>query len=96
MSLSFHSPLSPWTSPTCLQKVLDVFIGLEGENEATPVTLKAAGARDLDNNVLTPSAWHLPHGWHMSASGYIVAPIPLEGSLLDEYIEQRWKALPPA
>jgi hypothetical protein len=32
----------------------------------------------------------------MSAGGYIIAPIPLEWPLLNEYIEQRWKALPSA
>jgi hypothetical protein len=36
-----------------------------------------------------------PHGWHVSAGGYVVAPIPPEGPLLDDYIEQRWEALPP-
>jgi hypothetical protein len=32
----------------------------------------------------------------MSAGGYAVAPIPPEGLLLDDYIERRWEALPPA
>jgi hypothetical protein len=32
----------------------------------------------------------------MSAGGYAVAPIPSEGPLLDEYIKQRWEALPSA
>jgi hypothetical protein len=40
-----------------------------------------------DNKIIAPQAWHLPHGWHVSASGYAVVPIPLEGPALDEYIE---------
>jgi hypothetical protein len=43
----------------------------------------------VDNNIIVPPAWHLPHGWHVSADGYTVAPILLEGPLLDENIEQR-------
>jgi hypothetical protein len=23
-----------------------------------------------ENAILIPSAWHLPHGWHVSAAGY--------------------------
>jgi hypothetical protein len=49
-----------------------------------------------DNNILVSPVWHLPHRWHVSAGGYAVAPIPLEGMLLDDLIEQRWEALPPA
>jgi hypothetical protein len=26
-----------------------------------------------DNNILIPPAWHLPHGWHVSAGGYTIA-----------------------
>jgi uncharacterized protein YbdZ (MbtH family) len=37
----------------------------------------------------------LPHGWHVSAGSYAIAPIPPEGLLLDDYIEQRWEGLPP-
>jgi hypothetical protein len=40
--------------------------------------------------------WHLSHGWHMSAGGYAIAPIPPEGPLLDEYIKKWWEDLPPA
>jgi hypothetical protein len=29
-----------------------------------------------DNNILVPPVWHLPHGWHVSVGGYVVAPIP--------------------
>jgi hypothetical protein len=32
----------------------------------------------------------------MSAGEYVVAPIPPEGPLLDEYIDQCWEALPLA
>jgi hypothetical protein len=42
-----------------------------------------------DNNILVPPAWHLPHGWHMYAGGYIVGPIPPKGPLLNEYTKQR-------
>jgi hypothetical protein len=32
----------------------------------------------------------------VSTGGYAVAPVPPEGPLLDDYIEQRWEALPSA
>jgi hypothetical protein len=32
----------------------------------------------------------------MSAGWYVVGPIPPEWQLLDEYMKQRWEALPPA
>jgi hypothetical protein len=41
-----------------------------------------------DNQILVPLAWHLPHGWNVSASGYAVAPMLPEGLLLDDYIER--------
>jgi hypothetical protein len=62
-----------------------------------PTNLNNDEAKILaDNHILVSPAWHLPHGWHVSGGGYAVAPIPLEGPLLDEYIEQRWEALPLA
>jgi hypothetical protein len=48
-----------------------------------------------DSNILASPTWHLPHGWHVSASAYAIAPIPPEGPLLDDYIERRWEALSP-
>jgi hypothetical protein len=40
------------------------------------------------NQILVPSAWHLPHDWNVSAGGYAIAPIPLERLLLDDYIKR--------
>jgi hypothetical protein len=60
------------------------------------MNLNSEEAQILANNILVPPAWHLTHGWHVSVGGYAVAPIPPEGPLLDDYIEQRWEALPPA
>jgi hypothetical protein len=40
----------------------------------------------MENNILVSLAWHLPHGWHVSTGGYIVAPIPPEGPALNELI----------
>jgi hypothetical protein len=40
-----------------------------------------------ENGILVPSAWHLPHGWHISAAGYGVPPL-LEGDMLDDIIDQ--------
>jgi hypothetical protein len=54
-----------------------------------PTNLNSEEAQILANNILIPPAWHLPHGWHVSVGWYAVAPIPPEGSLLDDYIEQR-------
>jgi hypothetical protein len=46
-----------------------------------------------ENVILVPLAWHLPHGWHESAAGYAVPPIP-EGAELDNLIGRRWQMLP--
>jgi hypothetical protein len=46
-----------------------------------------------ENAILVPSAWHLPHGWHVSAAGYVIPPIP-EGAELDNLIGRRWQMLP--
>jgi hypothetical protein len=55
-----------------------------------PTNLNSEEAQILvDNNILVSSVWHLPHGWHVSVGGYVVAPIPPEGLLLGDYIEQR-------
>jgi hypothetical protein len=35
----------------------------------------------------------LPHGWHVSAAGYAVPPIP-EGAELEDLIGRRWQMLP--
>jgi hypothetical protein len=52
-----------------------------------PMNLNSEEAQILaDNEILIPLAWHLPHGWHISTGGYVVASIPPEGPLLDEYI----------
>jgi hypothetical protein len=71
--------------------------GSRGGSYTRPTNLNAKEAQILtDNQILVPLAWYLPHGWNVSASGYAVAPIPPEGPLLDDYIKQRWEALPLA
>jgi hypothetical protein len=45
-----------------------------------------------ENAILIPPVWHLPHGWHVSAVGYAVPPIP-EGAELDDLIGRRWQML---
>jgi hypothetical protein len=68
-----------------------------GGGYVRPTNLNADEAKILaDNNILVLPAWQLPHGWHVSAGGYAVTPIPPEGPLLDDYIERRRKALLPA
>jgi hypothetical protein len=42
----------------------------------------------LENAILVPPAWHLPHGWPMSTAGYVVPPI-LEGAEIDNLIGRR-------
>jgi hypothetical protein len=59
-----------------------------------PTNFTEAEARVLwENAILIPPAWHLPHGWNMSATGYAVPPIP-EGPELDALIGRRWQMLP--
>jgi hypothetical protein len=59
-----------------------------------PTNFTKAEARILwENAILVPSTWHLPHGWHVSAAGYAVPPIP-EGGELDNLIGRRWQILP--
>jgi hypothetical protein len=48
-----------------------------------------------ENGILVPSAWHLPHGWHVSAAGYAVPPLP-EVDALDDIIDQLRQLLLPA
>jgi hypothetical protein len=68
-----------------------------GGGYARPTNLNNEEAQILaDNNILVPPLWHLPHGWHVSIGRYTIAPILPEGPLLDDHIEHRWKALPPA
>jgi hypothetical protein len=45
-----------------------------------------------ENVILVPPAWHLPHGWHLSAAGYAIPPI-LEDAELDDLIGRRWQML---
>jgi hypothetical protein len=71
--------------------------GSHGGGYSRPTNLNSEHVQILaDNQILVLSAWHLPHGWNVSADGYAVAPMPLEGLLLDDYIERRWEALPLA
>jgi hypothetical protein len=61
------------------------------------MNLNSDKARILaENSILVPSAWYLPHGWHVSACGYVIAPIPPKGPVLDDLIECRWQMLSPA
>jgi hypothetical protein len=60
--------------------------GSHGSGFTRPANLNSEEAK-----ILVQPAWHLPHG---STDGYAVAPIPPEGPAPDEYIEQRWEALP--
>jgi hypothetical protein len=41
--------------------------------------------RHWKNAILVPPAWHLPHGWNVSAIGYAF-PLILEGAKLDALI----------
>jgi hypothetical protein len=67
-----------------------------GGGYTRPTNINSEEAQILANNILVPSVWHMSHGWHVSADGYAVAPISPEGPLLNDYIERRWEALPPA
>jgi hypothetical protein len=68
-----------------------------GGGYTRPMNFNTEEAQILaDNQILVPPAWHLPHGWNVSAGGYAVALIPPNGLLLDDYIERRWEALPLA
>jgi hypothetical protein len=59
-----------------------------------PMNITEAEARVLSENaILVPPAWHLPHGWNVSAAGYAVPPIP-EGAELEALIGRRWQMLP--
>jgi hypothetical protein len=60
------------------------------DSHARKMNLNTDEARILAENILIPPAWHLPHGWHVFAGGYAVAPILPEGPLLDELIDRRW------
>jgi hypothetical protein len=70
--------------------------GSHGGGYSRPTNLNSEKEQILvDKKILVSPAWHLPHGWNVSADGYAIAPTPPEGPLLDDYIEQRWEALPP-
>jgi hypothetical protein len=59
-----------------------------------PTNFTEAEARVLwENVILVSPAWHLPHGWNVSAVGYVVPPIP-EGAKLEALIGRRWQMLP--
>jgi hypothetical protein len=59
-----------------------------------PANFTETEARVLwENAILVPPAWHLPHGWHVSAARYAVPPI-LEGAELDDLTGRRWQMLP--
>jgi hypothetical protein len=58
-----------------------------------PTNFTEAEARVLwENAILVPPAWHLPHGWNVSATGYAVSSMP-EGPELDALIGRRWQML---
>jgi hypothetical protein len=60
------------------------------------MTFNADEARVLrENDILIMPSWHLPHGWHISAAGYTVPPLP-EGNALDDLIDRCWQMLPPS
>jgi hypothetical protein len=59
-----------------------------------PMKFNQVEARILwENAILVLPAWHLPHGWHVSAAGYAAPPIP-EGAELEALIGRRWQMLP--
>jgi hypothetical protein len=56
-----------------------------------PTNFTEAQARILwENAILVPPAWHLPHGWHVSAASYVVSPIP-KSAELDNLIGRCWQ-----
>jgi hypothetical protein len=58
-----------------------------------PTNFTEAEARVLwENAILVPPAWHLPHGWNVSMTGYAVPTIP-EGQEFDALIGRRWQML---
>jgi hypothetical protein len=59
-----------------------------------PTNFTEAEARVLwENAILVLPAWHLPHGWNVSAAAYTVPPIR-EGAELEALIGRRWQMLP--
>jgi hypothetical protein len=63
--------------------------GSRGGDYYCPMNFNAEEATVLwENGILVPLAWHLPHGWHVSADGYAIPPLP-EGDALDDMIDQR-------
>jgi hypothetical protein len=68
--------------------------GSGGFVRPTNFTKAEAEARVLSKHaILVPVAWHLPHGWNVSAAGYAVPPLP-EGAELKTLIGRRWQMLP--
>jgi hypothetical protein len=58
-----------------------------------PTNFIEAEARVLwENAILIPLAWHLPHGWNVSATGYAIPPIT-KGPELDALIDRCWQML---
>jgi hypothetical protein len=55
------------------------YAGGSGSGSFTrPTNFTKAEVRVLsENGILVPSAWHLPHGWHVSAAGYTVVALYL-------------------
>jgi hypothetical protein len=63
--------------------------GSGGSGYYRPMNFNADEAVVLwENSILVPLAWHLPHGWQVSAAGYAVPPL-LEGDVLDDIIDHR-------
>jgi hypothetical protein len=69
--------------------------GSGGGGFSRQTNFNANEARVLWENGLVPPPWHLPHGWHVSAAGYTVPPLP-EGDALDDLIGWRWQMRPPS
>jgi hypothetical protein len=68
--------------------------GSESGGFVRPTNFTEAEKRVLwDKAILVPPAWHLSHGWNVSAAGYAVPPIP-EGAELEALIGRRWQMLP--
>jgi hypothetical protein len=73
----FH--LSPLTEAPLMAHNYEASGSHGGGGYTWPANLNTEEAQILaDNNILVPLAWHLSHGWHVSAGGYTVAHIPPE------------------
>jgi hypothetical protein len=68
--------------------------GSRGGDFVRPTNFTEAEACVLwKNAILVLPVWHLPHGWNVSAAGYVVPPMS-EGADLEALIGRRWQMLP--